>query len=92
MTSSTRLSFDSQTRLSVVVSVIHIPRQHAQSFIVPLHLAWLFELAGGAVADYTDTCLPKSQREAAFTIAALHQWEMDIDDDRCVDSAEEVSH
>jgi hypothetical protein len=59
---------------------------------VPLYLAWLFELAGGAVADYTDTCLPKSQREAAFTIAALHQWEMDIDDTKCVDSAEEVSH
>ncbi|KAJ2918526.1 hypothetical protein MD484_g1863, partial [Candolleomyces efflorescens] len=55
----------------------------------PVGCTWLFELAGGAVADYTDTCLPKSQREAAFTIAALHQWEMDIDDDRCVDSAEE---
>jgi hypothetical protein len=35
--------------------------------------------------------VPKSQREAPFTIAALHQWEMDINDDRCVDSAEEVS-
>lgn len=53
--------------------------------------AWLFELAGGAITDYENTCVPKSQREASFTIAALHQWEMDIDDDRCVDSAEEVS-
>ena len=42
--------------------------------------------------DFEDTCVPKSQREASFTIAALHQWEMDlIDDVRCVDSAEEVS-
>lgn len=41
--------------------------------------------------DFEDTCIPKSQREASFTIAALHQWEMDIDDDRCIDSAEEVS-
>ncbi len=56
-----------------------------------LDLAWLFELAGGAISDYEDTCVPKSQREASFTIAALHQWEMEIDDDRCIDSAEEVS-
>jgi hypothetical protein len=54
-------------------------------------LAWLFELGGGAISDFEDTCMPKSQREASFTIAALHQWEMDIDDTRCVDSAEEVS-
>lgn len=53
-------------------------------------LAWLFELAGGAIIDFEDTCVPKSQREASFTIAALHQWEMWIDDDRCIDSAEEV--
>ncbi|RDB24969.1 hypothetical protein Hypma_007396 [Hypsizygus marmoreus] len=55
----------------------------------PVGCTWLFEIAGGAVADFEDTCVPKSQREAPFTIAALHQWEMDIDDDRCVDSAEE---
>jgi len=53
-------------------------------------LAWLFELAGGAIVDFEDNCVPKSQREASFTIAALHQWEMDVHDDRCVDSAEEV--
>ena len=42
--------------------------------------------------DFEDTCVPKSQREASFTIAALHQWEMELRDDvRCVDSAEEVS-
>lgn len=35
--------------------------------------------------------MPKSQREAAFTIAALHQWDIDVRDYRCVDSAEEVS-
>ena len=54
-------------------------------------LAWLFELAGGAITDFENTSVPKSQREASFTIAALHQWEMEIHDDRCVDSAEEVS-
>ena len=52
--------------------------------------AWLFELAGGAIADFEETCVPKSRREAAFTIAALHQWEMGIDDPRCVSSAEDV--
>ncbi|PFH52198.1 hypothetical protein AMATHDRAFT_46553 [Amanita thiersii Skay4041] len=58
----------------------------------PVGCTWLFELAGGAIADFEDTCFPRSQREAAFTIAALHQWEMDLDDDRCVDSAEEVGY
>jgi hypothetical protein len=50
----------------------------------------LFELAGGAIADYEDTCFPKGQREAAFTIAALHQWDMGVDDPRCITSAEQV--
>ena len=31
-----------------------------------------------------------AQRQAAFTIAALHQWEMGIDDLRCISSAEDV--
>jgi hypothetical protein len=52
--------------------------------------AWLFELSGGAIVDYEKTCVPKAQREAAFTIAALHQWEMGVDDPRCVSSAEDV--
>lgn len=52
--------------------------------------AWLVELAGGAVADSDSTCFPKSQREAAFTIVALHQWELDDDDPLCVSTAEEV--
>jgi hypothetical protein len=33
--------------------------------------------------------LPKAQREASFTVAALHQWEINTHDDRCVNSAEE---
>lgn len=33
--------------------------------------------------------MPKSQREAVFTVAALHQWDMGIDDPRCVETAEE---
>ncbi|KAJ6631384.1 hypothetical protein B0H10DRAFT_1772978 [Mycena sp. CBHHK59/15] len=57
----------------------------------PVGCTWLFELAGGAIVDFEDNCVPKSQREASFTIAALHQWEMTIDDDRCIDSAEEAS-
>jgi hypothetical protein len=52
--------------------------------------AWLFELSGGAILDYEGTCVPMAQRQAAFTIAALHQWEMGIDDPRCVSSAEDV--
>ncbi|KAJ3509303.1 hypothetical protein NLJ89_g5289 [Agrocybe chaxingu] len=55
----------------------------------PVGCTWLFELAGGAIIDFEDTSVPKSQREASFTIAALHQWEMDVHDDECVDSAEE---
>lgn len=52
--------------------------------------AWLIELAGGAVADFDDSCLPKSQREASFTIAAFHQWDLGVDDPRCIAIAEEV--
>jgi hypothetical protein len=62
-------------------------------WICPNHCvlsAWLFELAGGAIVDHEGTCVPKPQREAAFTIAALHQWEMGVDDPRCITSAEEV--
>ncbi|KAF9012610.1 hypothetical protein BDQ17DRAFT_1232411 [Cyathus striatus] len=55
----------------------------------PVGCTWLFELAGGAIGDFEDNAIPKSQREAAFTIAALHQWELDVIDDRCVESAEE---
>jgi len=55
----------------------------------PLGCTWLFELAGGAISDYEDTCIPKIQREARFTVAALHQWEMGIVDDRCRSSAED---
>ena len=53
--------------------------------------AWIFELAGGAIADFEDTCVPKEQREAAWTVAALHQWDMGIDDPRCITTAEDVS-
>ncbi|KAA1476957.1 hypothetical protein DENSPDRAFT_563398 [Dentipellis sp. KUC8613] len=54
----------------------------------PIGCTWLFELAGGAIADFEDTCVPKSQREATFTIAALHQWDMGVDDPACVETAE----
>lgn len=52
--------------------------------------AWIFELTGGAIMDFEDSCLPKEQREATWTVAALHQWEMGIDDPRCISSAEDV--
>ncbi|KAN0125501.1 hypothetical protein V8E52_000708 [Russula decolorans] len=55
----------------------------------PVGCTWLFELSGGAIADYEGTCVPKAQRQAGFTIAALHQWEMGVDDPRCVSSAED---
>jgi len=55
----------------------------------PIGCTWIFELSGGAIGDFEDTCLPKEQREAAWTVAALHQWEMGIDDPRCITSAEE---
>ncbi|THV06641.1 hypothetical protein K435DRAFT_450087 [Dendrothele bispora CBS 962.96] len=54
----------------------------------PEGCTWLFELAGGAIADYENTCVPKSQREALFTVAALHQWDMGLDDVRCITTAE----
>ncbi|KAH6914077.1 hypothetical protein BKA70DRAFT_1260374 [Coprinopsis sp. MPI-PUGE-AT-0042] len=59
----------------------------------PVGCTWLFELTGGAVAEFDNGVIPKSQREATFTIAALHQWEMNANDDRCIDSAEEwIAH
>ncbi|VDB91324.1 unnamed protein product [Peniophora sp. CBMAI 1063] len=59
----------------------------------PIGCTWLFELAGGAIADpkreeNAPGCFPAEARQALFTIAALHQWDMDIDDPRCVDTAE----
>ncbi|KAL4079098.1 hypothetical protein J3A83DRAFT_4356097 [Scleroderma citrinum] len=55
----------------------------------PVGCTWLFELAGGAIVDTKDSCLPKAQREAAFNVAALHQWDIDFEDPRCIESAEE---
>ncbi|KAF5366015.1 hypothetical protein D9758_006712 [Tetrapyrgos nigripes] len=54
----------------------------------PVGCTWLFELAGGALTDFENTCVPKSQREASFTVAALHQWEVGLNDKRCVTTAE----
>uniref|UniRef100_A0A0W0FTG5 FAD-binding PCMH-type domain-containing protein n=1 Tax=Moniliophthora roreri TaxID=221103 RepID=A0A0W0FTG5_MONRR len=54
----------------------------------PVGCTWLFELAGGAISDFDDSCIPKSNREAAFTVAALHQWDMGLDDYRCISTAE----
>lgn len=59
--------------------------------LIELLVAWLFELAGGALVDTTNSCLPKAAREAAFTIVALHQWKLEEHDPACVLTAEEVS-
>ena len=64
--------------------------RHLRVPLTEANAAWLFELSGGAIADFEDTCLPKGQREAIWTVAALHQWDMGIDDPRCVTTAEEV--
>lgn len=55
----------------------------------PVGCTWLFELAGGALGDFEDNCIPKAQRQASFTVAALHQWDIELQDPRCVHSAEE---
>lgn len=61
-------------------------------------IAWLFELVAGAVADTKTSCLPQSHREAVYTVAALHQWPVNIpqEDVRCVltarDWIEKVIH
>jgi hypothetical protein len=49
-------------------------------------VAWLFELVEGAISDTTTSCLPKSHREALYTVAALHQWPVNVpqEDVRCV--------
>ncbi|KZT27143.1 hypothetical protein NEOLEDRAFT_1146685 [Neolentinus lepideus HHB14362 ss-1] len=54
----------------------------------PIGCTWLFELAGGAITDHEDACIPKSRREATWTVASLHQWDLEIDDPRCRVSAE----
>ncbi|KAG2129849.1 uncharacterized protein EDB93DRAFT_1095139 [Suillus bovinus] len=55
----------------------------------PVGCTWLFELAGGALGDFEDNCIPKAQRQASFNVAALHQWDIEFQDPRCVHSAEE---
>lgn len=51
--------------------------------------AWLFELIAGAVTDTKTSCLPQSHRNALYTVAALHQWPVNIpqEDVRCVHTA-----
>ncbi|ORY25643.1 hypothetical protein BCR39DRAFT_543520 [Naematelia encephala] len=60
---------------------------------VPDGCTWLFEYTGGgAVGDIKDSVFPPSHRDAAFTVAALHQWghtEPPVEDTRCVTTAED---
>ncbi|KAG8967436.1 hypothetical protein FRC03_009956 [Tulasnella sp. 419] len=51
--------------------------------------AWLFELGGGAVVDFEDSCVPAPIRQASFNIVAFHQWPIEETDRRCVESAED---
>ncbi|KAG2069037.1 hypothetical protein BDR04DRAFT_1205836 [Suillus decipiens] len=55
----------------------------------PVGYTWLFELAGGALGDFEDSCIPKAQRQASFTVTALYQWNIELQDPCCVHSAEE---
>jgi len=55
----------------------------------PPACTWFFELAGGKLPDFEGSCVPRSTREAAFTIAALHQWPLEENDPRCIDTAAE---
>jgi hypothetical protein len=80
-----------------VVRSLSLPTLHLllwtslQTLTLTISLAWLFELAGGAVADFSNTtCIPQSQREAHFTVAALHQWDMGHDDPECQITADNV--
>lgn len=55
----------------------------------PSGCTWLFELAGGRIPEFKDSCIPAEHREAQFTIVALHQWDIGLSDPRCKISAEE---
>lgn len=73
-----------------------IARTVKQFADAPVGCTWLFELAAGAVASpstpklkKTENCFPKDQREAQWTIVALHQWDMGDDDPWCILSGEE---
>jgi len=50
---------------------------------------WLFELAGGAMTDFTNSCLAQSTREAAFTVVAFHKWPSFGGDEDCIRTGEE---
>lgn len=55
----------------------------------PVGCTWLFELSGGNVSDEHGGCFPASSRQATWTVAAFHQWELDEDDPKCVSAAED---
>jgi len=58
---------------------------------IPERCAWLFETAGGAVADVreSETCVPERLRKAPWMAMALHQWPDPSDgDQRWTDTAE----
>jgi len=44
----------------------------------------VFELAGGAIADHK-SCIPQSNREAAWHVTALHQWSAESEQPKSVD-------
>ncbi|KAK1224609.1 hypothetical protein PQX77_012504 [Marasmius sp. AFHP31] len=82
--------YSSHSRSALITSLSDevIDKTVSEFADTPEGCTWLFELAGGAIADFEDTCVPKSQREASFTVAALHQWDMGINDPRCITTAE----
>jgi hypothetical protein len=63
----------------------------ADDITVLSFVAWLFELAGGAIEDGAETTpVPLSSRQARFNLLALHQWPLNEDqigDERCIKTA-----
>ncbi|KZO92326.1 hypothetical protein CALVIDRAFT_466383, partial [Calocera viscosa TUFC12733] len=50
---------------------------------------WLFELAGGVLADFDEGgCISPATREAAFTVVAFHKWPSFGGDEDCIKAGE----
>lgn len=56
---------------------------------MPERSAWLFEIAGGAVADVEpgSSCFPLALRQAPYHVAAIHQWRTAQEDSVWQDAA-----
>ena len=49
---------------------------------MPERTVWLFESAGGAIGNPgQETCFPEECRKASFSVAAIHQWAGEQEDE-----------